>query len=265
VGDQGQSHRGKAKAAAAGRGESPNPQPPIRDPGELADMIIVALVPVQVYGLTATADRRGVVTLSGAVRTEREFERAHALAARVPGVTRVINQLVIDTLTGSTPIDRTIVDPELAAEIELNHLHFAQGTEVSLNRHVGTTDTAESTAENVPFFAPTDPPTKRAPRGAEGFEVTGGFSETSLDAPIELEQLPTQLLDSDGELARLVRMALQEDAETADLPIAVNVRRGIVHLRGSVESLADVEIAEAVAVRVPGVIEVKEDLEVAGL
>ena len=263
MGDQG---RPQPKRRAAGPGGSPAPTPAraVRDPGELAEMAIVALVPVQIYGLTTTADAQGVVTLTGAVRTERDYERAHSLAAEIPGVSRVENNLVVDTLTGSTPVDRTIIEPELAAEIELNNLHFAQGTEVSLNRNVGTTDTAEATAENVPFFAPTDPPVTRAPRDAEGFEVVGGFSETSLDAPIGLEQLPNQLLNGDDQLARLVRLALQEDAETADLTIAVNVLRGVVHLRGVVESLTDAETAEAVAARVPGVVEVHEDLEVVG-
>lgn len=45
----------------------------------------------------------------------------------------------------------------------------------------------------------------------------------------------------------------------------VFVRNGIVHLRGQVSDLDDADNAEAVAARVPGVQEVIEELDVAGL
>lgn len=265
MGDQGAINRDTPKARTSGAPNSPSAKQPTVDPRDLAAQVVVALSPVQIYGLSAIADAKGLVTLVGAVRTEREFERAGAAAARVPGVSRVMNHLVVDTLAGSTPVDRTVTEPELAAEIELNHLHLAPGTEIDFNRNVGTTDTAESAAEDVPFFAPTDPPVIRAPRADEGYQVAGGFAETSLDAPIGLEQLPRQLLSSDEEIGRLVRMALSEDAGTTDLPIRVHVHRGIVHLRGVVQSLAEVELAEGVASQVPGVEEVREELEVVGI
>lgn len=265
MGDQGATNRDTLKRQAAGVRHSPNTTSSVIDPRDLAEQVVIALAPVQVYGLSVLADARGVVTLVGAVRTERDFERAEAAAAQVPGVTRVLNHLVVDTLAGSVPVDRTVVEPEAAAEIELNHLHFASGTEIDLNQDVGTTDTAESAADNVPYFPPTDPPVIRAPRADEGYQVAGGFSETSLDAPIELEQLPRQLMSSDGEIARLVRMALREDAGTTDLPIHVHVRHGVVYLRGIVQSLAEVELAEGVASRVPGVEDVRDELEVVGI
>lgn len=265
MGDQGAINRDTPRARAAGAEGSSTTNSPTVDPRDLAERVVVALSPVQIYGLSALADGKGVVTIVGAVRTERDYERAEIAAADVPGVTRVVNHLVVDTLAGSTPVDRTIVEPEIAAEIELNHLHFASGTEIDFNGNAGTTDTAESAAEDVPFFAPTDPPVVRAPRDDEGFQVAGGFSETSMDSPIELEQLPSHLLSGDDEIARLVRMALREDAGTTDLPIAVHVRRGIVYLRGVVQSLAEVELAEGVASRVPGVDEVREELEVVGM
>lgn len=267
MGDQGATNRDNPRAQAAGAQAqgAPASNSPALDPRDLAERVVVALSPVQIYGLSALADARGVVTLVGAARTEREFERAEKIAASVPGVTRVLNHLVVDTLAGSTQVDRTIADPELAAEIELNQLNMISGTEVDFNGNAGTTDTAESAAEDVPFFAPTDPPVLRAPRADEGYQVAGGFSETSMDAPIELEQLPRQLMSGDDEIARLVRMALSEDAGTTDLPIAVHVRRGIVYLRGIVQSLAEVELAEGVVSRVPGVEEVREELEVVGM
>ena len=58
---------------------------------------------------------------------------------------------------------------------------------------------------------------------------------------------------------------LREDAATTDLNLEVDVEEGLVTLRGTVQSLDDVESAEEVAARVPGVIEVNEELDVEDL
>lgn len=253
-----------AQADQSAASPSENPAAP-EDPRDLAAQIAVALAPIQVYGLVVTADARGVAVLDGTVRTEQNYLDAERMTRQVPGIRRVINQLVIETLTGSMPMQSTVLSPEIAAEIELNQFSIARSVEDDLNREIGTTDTAEATDEAEPYFPPTDPPTIRAPRDAQGFQVTGGFSQTSLDAPIGLEQLPNRLLGGDDEIARLVRMALREDASTTDLPIAVLARDGIVHLRGVVQTIADAEQAEAVASNVPGVVEVIEELDVVGI
>jgi hypothetical protein len=247
--------RSKARSAdLAGR-------PDLAQASDLATMVATALSALPIYGLVVTTRPDGTVTVDGVVRTERDRRRVDS-AARVPGVRRVVNALTMDPLAGSMPLTRTVLSPELAAEIELNQLHVAPGTEIDLNERIGTTDTAEATDEAEPYFAPTDPPVRRASRQDQGIEVVGGFSPTSLDAPIELEQLPRALLTGDDEIAREVRLALQEDAATADLPIRVAVRNGVARLRGVVQSLGDVEAAEEVASRVPNVVEVVEELDV---
>jgi osmotically-inducible protein OsmY len=58
---------------------------------------------------------------------------------------------------------------------------------------------------------------------------------------------------------------LREDSTTTALEIEVAVDEGIVHLTGRVPSLDDAESAEEVAARVPGVVDVEEELEVADL
>jgi osmotically-inducible protein OsmY len=45
----------------------------------------------------------------------------------------------------------------------------------------------------------------------------------------------------------------------------VIVRNGVAHLHGTVDGPEDADNAEEVASRVPGVIEVREELEVGGL
>jgi osmotically-inducible protein OsmY len=62
-----------------------------------------------------------------------------------------------------------------------------------------------------------------------------------------------------------VRRALLEDATTAHLQIEVGIYEGIVVLRGLVPDLADADAAKDVASRVPGVVQVHEDLRLSVL
>ena len=65
----------------------------------------------------------------------------------------------------------------------------------------------------------------------------------------------------DEALADAIRAELRQDASTTALAIDVEVTNGVAYLHGSVADLADVENAEDVAGRVPGLREVIEDLE----
>ncbi len=244
---------------------APPPSEVAESPGDILERVRTTLSTVQIYGLILSSDREGRVSLDGAVRTEEAYLAAERLARQVPGVRQVINRLTVDPLVGSMPIERTVTNPELAAEVELNNTSFARSTEDRLNEMIGTTDTAIAADEAEPFFAPTDPVIDRAPREVGGYTVVGGFAPTSLDAPIDLEQLPRSVMTGDDEIARQVRLALKEDAGTADLPIYVAVRNGIVHLRGVVPSLADSDLVEDIAWQVPGVVDVVDEMEVIGV
>jgi hypothetical protein len=225
---------------------------------------VIALSPVPIHGLLVAVNRERVVRLEGVVPSEIERQNAERLA-HVPGASRIDNRLQIDALVASMPLQRTVLSPELAAEIELNHLNVVRSTEMDFNDDIGTTNTARATDEAEPYFPPTDPPIRRAPNSQQGIEVVGGFAPTSLDAPIDLEQLPTALLRGDDEIAREVNLALSEDAATGDLEIRVIVHNGIVFLHGTVPTLTDADSAEDVASRVPNVVEVREELDVEGL
>jgi hypothetical protein len=107
------------------------------------------------------------------------------------------------------------------------------------------------------YVPPTDPVRTR------DNEVLGGFQTTSDDS-IEVDKAVSGGF-ADEAIADAVRQELREDAATTDLDVFVNVRQGIVHLRGVVPNLVDAENAEDVAGRVPGVREVREDLEVQDL
>jgi osmotically-inducible protein OsmY len=112
--------------------------------------------------------------------------------------------------------------------------------------------------EGVPFFPPTDPVVEPS-NDAEELAVVGGFQSTSMD---EDPTDPAGRLPGDGQLADMIERELREDALTTDLQIEVDVVNGVVTLTGNVERLDDAVNAEAVAARVEGVQEVREELSV---
>lgn len=103
------------------------------------------------------------------------------------------------------------------------------------------------------FVPPTDPVgTSR--------EVIGGLQLSSMDS-IEVARSSDGTL-GDEAIADAIRRELREDSATTALDVDVDVYRGIARLRGLVQDLDDAENAEEVAARVPGVIEVREELDV---
>lgn len=108
-----------------------------------------------------------------------------------------------------------------------------------------------------PVFAPTDPVVSPSPD--RSVDVLGGFSETSMDS-LEVEPSAEDEALGDEAIAEAVRRELGEDAATADLRIAVHVRRGVVYLRGNVPEMIDADAAEEIAGRLPGVNEVVDEL-----
>jgi osmotically-inducible protein OsmY len=122
----------------------------------------------------------------------------------------------------------------------------------------GYEDPAES-GDDV-YVPPTDPVVTTDRHGQA--QVLGGFSGDSME---EIE-VPRSTLDGqpgDAALAGAIARELREDASTTDLlGIRVLVRDGVAYLRGTVPLLEDAENAEEVAGRVPGVVEVVEELEV---
>jgi osmotically-inducible protein OsmY len=228
---------------------------------DLAGQVLLALDGLPIRGLEVSATAGGIVNLDGTARSAADRAEAGRLAGAVPGVTHVANALLVDPLVDSL-LDADLASPtDLATGIE--PAGPADGTEIDFNAELGTTDATEATDEAIPYFPPTDPPVRPAPRGAGGIEIVDGFAGTALDAPIEAEQPPDAVLAGDDEIAREVRLALKEDAATADLAIRVAVRDGVVRLRGVVPTLSDAELAEEVAWRVPGVVAVEEELDVA--
>ena len=109
------------------------------------------------------------------------------------------------------------------------------------------------------YVPPTDPVVTTDAHGQA--EVLGGF-ETTSDEDIPVARSASDGQPGDEAIADAIRRELREDAATTDLQIRVVVRQGVAHLIGKVPSLDDAEQAEAVAARVPGLVEVREELDV---
>jgi hypothetical protein len=108
------------------------------------------------------------------------------------------------------------------------------------------------------YIPPTDPVVTTDLHGQA--QVLGGFATSSTDDVAVPRSSDGQL--GDEAIADTVRQELREDATTTDLQVEVEVNAGVVVLRGTVGDLDDVDNVEAVAGRVPGVIEVQEFLQV---
>lgn len=129
---------------------------------------------------------------------------------------------------------------------------------------VGTIDPGLAAEEGLPYFPPTDPVIGEQLVEQDEVEVIGGFQPTAEDH--DDEDVDRQHVRDDERITDDVRKELREDATTTDLTnIDVFTVNRVVHLRGEVETLEDAENAEAVAARVPGVTQVREDLTVRAL
>ena len=147
------------------------------------------------------------------------------------------------------------VDPDLTDQPLLTDPIAAPGPSGSYEDEVGEGDET--------YFPPTDPVTTVDRHGQT--QVLGGFS-AGADQDIVVPRSAEDGRIGDEAINDAVRQELRRDASTAGLAgLRVAVRDGVVYLRGRVPLLEDAENAEEVAGRVPGVVEVVEELEVEGM
>ena len=119
-------------------------------------------------------------------------------------------------------------------------------------------DPAAAVEQGEPYFPPTDPVVRE---GDEQAEILGGFAETAMDD----REAPARSRSggpADEAIADAVRRELRRDASTEALELEVSVDQAIVTLRGQVSDLADSDDALAVAGRVPGVVDVVDEIEI---
>jgi hypothetical protein len=211
----------------------------------------------------------GTLYLSGEVDSEANrqaaLDVAHAVAdphgLRVDDAIDVLPRAPEAVSADAEPGDRGrfgYLDPDRDDDLVLDP--GFEG-EPDFTDEIGTTDPMEAAEEAIPYFPPTDP-VVRPSDDEEELAVVGGFQATAMDG----EQQKTGFdYRPDDDISRDVLRELREDALTTDLVVEVATRQGVVHLRGKVPTLEDAENAEAVASRVGGVKEVREELVIASL
>jgi osmotically-inducible protein OsmY len=217
----------------------------------------------------------GAVILSGIVDSEESRQAALDIVTQTaPPGTRIDDQLDIPDILPTGVDDYASQDPSAElADSEEDLLADGGELEPDFTDQPGFSDPllaagAESSededlAESGEVYTPPiDPVVTTDAHGAA--QVLGGFG---LDAEEDLsvERSAEDRAPGDEALAEAILRELAEDAATTDLNIRVFVRQGVAHLRGEVPDLDDADNAEAVAARVPGVREVVEELDVAGL
>jgi osmotically-inducible protein OsmY len=91
-------------------------------------------------------------------------------------------------------------------------------------------------------------------------QALGGFEQSTDDLVASMDQTPR----GDEEMADNARLLLRDDAATTDLVIDVEVIGGRAFLRGTVPTIDDGDLAADVVSRVPGIVEVVDELKVEG-
>jgi osmotically-inducible protein OsmY len=205
----------------------------------------------------------GEVILAGRVSTPEARQAAEDLAAPLAPGLKIANHIELESYLPDELRDLRIREADRGDSAWSGESHPATGwrpdapladtgTPPTQARDPGTGESGE------PFLAPVDPvigPDSRARP-----VVLGGFGLSSLDS-VEVAPSAHDPSLGDEAVADAVRRELREDAATTALAIEVEVLDGVAHLRGVVAGPEDAEAAESVAARVPGVVEVADDLQ----
>jgi osmotically-inducible protein OsmY len=200
---------------------------------------------------------RGRLTLEGLVQSPEASRAAVDLAAAMAVGYRIENDLeIIDVQPDES---RTVRVGYVGSEPDgIRDWLGAVPETAGAAPHVNDADDA-SGESGRPFVPAMDPVLTLNTRGQA--QILGGFALSALD-DVSVEASAVDPALGDEAIADAVRRELREDAATTALPIEVEVWDRVAHLRGVVAGPEDVDAAEAVAARVPGVAEIADDLEV---
>lgn len=219
----------------------------------------------------AVEEDRGQVVLTGMVGSDELRAAALEIAAEMAGSRPVIDNLMVPEAMPADVMDMELSEmetsalegatPDLREDGALEPGDFTdEGGITDAWSASGPTSAIEydlvSEGDEV-FTPPTDPV-------GNNTEVIGGLQLSSMD-DVSVEASALDGTFGDEAIADAVRRELREDAATTDFRLDVSVREGVVRLRGGVPLIEDTDNAAEVASRVPGVVEVVDELEIRGL
>jgi osmotically-inducible protein OsmY len=210
----------------------------------------------------AVEEKDKTLVLSGMVETPEDHDTAIDIAARTaPGYRiddgiEVVTYLSRDDATNQLPADGNQAETVAGVRDPNRELvgDFQSGPMTT--DPIDVIENAEDT-----YSPPTDPVITTDAMG--NTQTLGGTSATSFGT--DVAPSASGRVFGDEAIADAIRAELRQDAATTQLEIEVDVFDGVARLRGTVPDLVDAENAEAVAARVPGVVEVREELQVENL
>ncbi len=119
--------------------------------------------------------------------------------------------------------------------------------------------------QGLVYTPPSDPPVLPSD-DLQGAEIATGFASSMEDSNPDVEDLPDRVDNQDSDLAEDIAISLRNNSETSHLHhIRILVRNGIVRLRGTVFSNEDLAIVDEQVRDLEGVVDVRNELEVAGV
>jgi osmotically-inducible protein OsmY len=237
----------------------------------IADQIARQL---EALGVPVSVEDTGeAIVLDGVVSSEESRAAAEDIAVGLAPDRRIENNLDIDTIL---PVDiDNFASQTPTADLEAGEAELSEGfddlepdfeneplvTDPIAASGAGSSDEDDPATELLDTYTPpSDPVITTDNRGVA--EVLGGFETDDME-DIEVAPSAEDRRPGDEALADAVREELRQDAATTDLLIHVHVHHGVVRLRGRVEGPEDADNAEDVASRVPGVVDVEDELDVA--
>ncbi len=213
-----------------------------------------------------------IARLIGPVDSERLRQAAIDLASSVNGIRRVEDDMNYEVVSPDMVTEPNDDDEQFGYADALSLMDDVSDEEADFAGSPGTTDQIQAVEEGETYFAPIDPVVEPSRRGSD-LEIVGGFQSEATDDTDEEEEeafedsvafdAETRVIDrDDDDIQEDVLRELREDAETTTLNLDVRVVRGVVFLRGKVQSIDDAENAESVASRIPGVVSVEDRTDV---
>jgi osmotically-inducible protein OsmY len=218
--------------------------------------------------LAVQQDDEESLVLSGMVSNEELHQAALDITSELAGSHEVVDDIeVLDALPSELSARQATTDDERDSRVihppgvslepgDFTSQDLVDSPDEAAGPSASLEDDDVGDGDEV-YIPPTDPTLR------DENEVVGGLQVTSMD-DTSVEESSDHTLGDEAIRDAIVR-ELREDAATTNLEIEVEVNQGVAWLLGTVQTLEDLEAAEEVTSRVPGVVEVAEDLEVSTL
>jgi osmotically-inducible protein OsmY len=198
---------------------------------------------LQPFSFDVDADQNGGVVLKGAVPSDELRRRAGQIAAAVPDVARVDNQVALGgaaapASAGDRTVGENLDDRALDAKV---HLAF------SLNKDLKGTDLSVSTFKrSVTLSGQVDTPAQRSLAVEIAQRVSGVASVTDQIGVRGALPAASPAADAGGS-ARAAETAVRANASLAPYSLTVAAEEGRLVLRGRVKTAAEKDLAALVA------------------